>query len=561
MMNVLRHPSFFRPASRPSSPPLTSSTATSSPPSSRPGSSSGLDRGARSLNKLSLSSFRRPSPAPNVALNTVTPTLVQDGSYLEVLSLKLSEAVSRALAQPTGPAAANEQLLGKRPIPQGRGHALGALIASYVLCFRQLQVRPIFHARELKATQASPHLHRAIVRSLHRPLSVLLTSLSAHLLPLISSPAFQHAPAPTVQSPNPNPTQLHAMAIATFVSELLETFDVLELGTDVDLRGDGLKPIREGLVSLINRVVGPLVGAIRNELMPLLAALETPNSMNGVKHPGVKAPVAHHPSIVALQALMPVYAKAIARYTTSTYSQTTLATFLIAIVWRGLVALSHRPWVPSTPPSSPGMIPIATKKSRGSTPPLTPPLTKFSIKLPPSRPPSPPATAVPASTAADARALFDLFGLLPLPIGNKEATTLAREVVDDALEGLEALPPLLEAVHSLPSKIESQEHLNDVARGLEILATEVPLLIALPVVLQAPLNGVCGGRSVGNMIGLSEDQYRKECLSGFGRAEECSNTVALRALDALLANPDAHPVVSRWLEMEIAEAMALEQTH
>ncbi|KAF8070332.1 hypothetical protein FPV67DRAFT_1012825 [Lyophyllum atratum] len=539
MMNVLKHPSFFRPSSRPSSPPFMTSSV--SPPTSRPGSSNGLERGPRSLNKLSLSNFRRPSPAPGAAGNTVPTTLVQDGTYLEMLSLKLSEAVSKSLAQPTGPAAANEQLSGKRPIPQGRGHALGALIAS-----------------ELKATQESPHLHRAILRSLHRPLSVLLTNLSAHLLPLISSPAFQHAPAPTVQSPNPNPTQLHAIAIATFVGELLETFDELDLGTDVDLRGDGLKTIREGLVSLINRVIGPLVASIRNELMPLLEALETPSSLIGTRvTPGVKAPAAPHASIVALQAIMPIYAKAIARYTTSAASQTTLATFLISIAWRGLVSLAHRPYMPASPQASPTLIPIAIKKSRGTTtPPVTPPSARFNIKLPPSRPPSPPLLLVRATAAADARALFDLLSLFPLPTGGKEATRLAREVVNDAFEGLKALPPLLDAVHSLPSsKVESEQGLNEVARELEILATEVPLLIALPVVLQAPVNGISANISVGNMIGLTEDQYRRQCLSGFGRAEECSTTVALRVLDALGTNPDAHPIISRWLEMEIAEEL------
>ena len=55
---------------------------------------------------------------------------MQDGSYLEALSLKLSEAVSKALAQPSGPA--GELLGGRRPIPAGRGQALGLLIASYV---------------------------------------------------------------------------------------------------------------------------------------------------------------------------------------------------------------------------------------------------------------------------------------------------------------------------------------------------------------------------------------------------------------------------------------------
>lgn len=129
MMNVLKHPSFFRPMSRPTSPAPVATPSATVPPS-RPDSSLGFDRAPRPLNKLSLSNFRRPSPAPNTAPTPAPTPLIQDGSYLEVLGLKLSEAVSKALAQPTGPAAANEQVSGRRPIPQGRGRALGALIAS-----------------------------------------------------------------------------------------------------------------------------------------------------------------------------------------------------------------------------------------------------------------------------------------------------------------------------------------------------------------------------------------------------------------------------------------------
>jgi hypothetical protein len=49
---------------------------------------------------------------------------------METLSLKLSEAVSKAFIQPSGPAVASELVGGKRPVPAGRGRALGALIAS-----------------------------------------------------------------------------------------------------------------------------------------------------------------------------------------------------------------------------------------------------------------------------------------------------------------------------------------------------------------------------------------------------------------------------------------------
>ena len=84
----------------------------------------------RPLSKLGLVNFMRPSSAPATVLPQAVTPLVQDGSYLEVLSLKLSEAVTRALAQPTGPPSPHERLLGgKRPIPAGRGRVLGAFIS------------------------------------------------------------------------------------------------------------------------------------------------------------------------------------------------------------------------------------------------------------------------------------------------------------------------------------------------------------------------------------------------------------------------------------------------
>jgi hypothetical protein len=117
----MKTPSFFRPSSRSSSAPPTPTAANKidyAIPSDR----------SRPLSKLSLTSFIRPSPSAAASIAPVP--LVQDGSYLEVLSLKLGEAVSKALAQPAGPGAAHEQLDGRRPIPTGRGLALGSFIAA-----------------------------------------------------------------------------------------------------------------------------------------------------------------------------------------------------------------------------------------------------------------------------------------------------------------------------------------------------------------------------------------------------------------------------------------------
>ena len=119
-MNALKSASLFRPASRPASP-------LPNPPVSRTDTEVSIDRAPRYHAKLSLSTFRKPSPAPS--RETQLTPLVQDGSYLEALSLKLTEAVARAVAQPAGAAGAGDVLNGKRAVPAGRGRALGQLLA------------------------------------------------------------------------------------------------------------------------------------------------------------------------------------------------------------------------------------------------------------------------------------------------------------------------------------------------------------------------------------------------------------------------------------------------
>jgi hypothetical protein len=380
---------------------------------------------------------------------------------------------------------------------------------------------------------------------------VLLTNLSALLLPLISSAFFLSPPAPTVQAPNPNTTQIHALAIADFAGELLETFDSLHLGQDSDQRGDGLKVIREGLASLVNRVVGPLIAGIWNELMPLLDALELPRprSPTGIR----SSQAGYHPSIITLQAVVPIYARALTRYTMQTSSHTTHATFLISVIWRGLVALSHRSFVVPLPPTYLESLLSAAEKSPGLTPP-TPP-SRFIVKLSSSHPPFPPLSAS-ATVAADAQALCDLLTTLPRPRSDTATTRLAREVVDDAFQGLKALPPFLEVVlsHSFAT-FESQQDIDDLAQKLQSLTTDLPLLIVLPVLLQRSAHGG-PVPSVAHLIGFSEDEYRSECLYGFGRAEECSTPIA-RQLSEVLRMNNTNSIVCRYLELEIAEATDL----
>jgi hypothetical protein len=127
---AIRTPAFLRANTRPDS--ATSAQVVMAPlpaPSPMEPSLSGGERTSRPLNKITMSLLRAtPASSPS---RTASPTpLVQDGTYLEALSLKLSEAVTKALAQPTGLPVPGEVLSGRRPLPAGRGTALGALIAS-----------------------------------------------------------------------------------------------------------------------------------------------------------------------------------------------------------------------------------------------------------------------------------------------------------------------------------------------------------------------------------------------------------------------------------------------
>ncbi|KAI0330989.1 hypothetical protein GY45DRAFT_1301868 [Cubamyces sp. BRFM 1775] len=558
-MYTLRPTSFFKPSSRPTSPV----------PVPRQDGPVPAERAARPLSKLSLSTFRRPSPSPATGL-TPSTTVIQDGSFMEVLGLKLSEAVSKALAQPSGAGAPGEMLGGRRPIPPGRGRTLGALIVS-----------------EVNASRENPHLYRAVIRTLQRPLSVLLTNISTNLIPLLSSTAFHTPAAPTPQEPQPNATQLHAVALATFAGELLEAFDEIGLGVEVDTRGDNLRGIREGLVSIVKRVVEPLINGMKNELMPIIDALETvppppPTSTNGVvgKTSATAKAQVHHPAITTLQTLIPIYSRALSRYVASAYAESALASFVISVVWRGLVALAHRPAPPSTPPASPSMHTTAlkpkevTKKSSSSTtPPATPPASRFTLKLPPSRPPTPPSPGLRGPTvAADARMLFNLLSQLPKPSQDKPQTRLARDVVDEAFEGLSAFIALLESIQPPTAPVRTAASpapgaspkalpLTELEADLELLTADLPIVISLPVLLRTYLPGA-PERTVHALLGLSEAEYRKGCLGGFGRAEECGIAVGQRVLDVLRADPAVRAggaegaVLLRWLERELEAARA-----
>lgn len=538
-MYAIKTPSFLRPSSRPASPaPPPTSTAKFEI------TSNAYER-HRPLSKLALASFRRPSPSPaSVPQQVVTP-LVQDGSYLEVLSLKLSEAVTKALAQPTGPALPHELLGGKRPIPAGRGHALGAFIFG-----------------EINASQDNPHLQRAIVRSLQRPLSVLISNISARLLPLTSSPQFSASTVGQQQSCL-NATQLHAVGLATLAGEVLEAFDELGLGLEIDGRSDGLRVIREGLLNLVTRVVNPLIASIQSELLPLVDGLEKPSPIgrtgSGLSSKSAKTSTPH-PSITILHSVVPLYAKGLAKIAAVDATQSSLGAMLITLVWHGLAALAHRPFISGSPPASPKLASATAKpKIKASITPPASPSPRFMTILPPSRPSTPPNNQAGSSLPGDAQALFDILGLIAKPLKDKAAGLLASEAVDEAFAALGALVSLLHLIYANP-RPEATLNFEQLEADLMAATDDLPTLIGLPILLRAYV--VRGGsqeggdsRSVASMLGMTEESYRIDCLAGFNRADECEEVVGKHII-CVLRNDSATlgaAMVANWLERQIRD--------
>jgi hypothetical protein len=343
--------------------------------------------------------------------------------------------------------------------------------------------------------------------------------------------------------------------------EVLEAFDELGLGQEVDGRSDGLKVIREGLVNLVMRVANPLIASIQSELLPLVDGLEKPSPI-GRTGSGLNAKSAKtstpHPSITALQAVVPLYAKGLARIAAVDAAQSSLGAMLIALVWHGLVALAQRPFALGSPPASPKLASMTAKPKRSTTPP-TSPSPRFMTILPPSRPSTPPNHPVGSSLSGDARALLDIFGLIAKPSKDKAAGLLASEAVDEAFDALGSLVSLLDLIHSNP---RSQGTLNfeQLETDLMAVTNDLPTLIGLPILLRSYVfsgGSQEGGysRSVASILGVTEVGYRANCLTGFNRADECEEVVGKHII-RVLRNDSATlgaVMVANWLERQIRD--------
>ncbi|KAG8727501.1 hypothetical protein FRC11_013032, partial [Ceratobasidium sp. 423] len=375
-------------------------------------------------------------------------------------------------------------------------------------------------------------LLRASLRTLHRPLNVLLTNVSTLLAPLVvAAPTNVLAGTGWVSL---GASQAHALSLATLVAELLESLDALP--TDcAKVGGEGLRSIKQGLEGVISRVVQPVLTAVRTELQVLVDQLEV--GLGGKKDNPLVGAVAVAIKVLARVASVP-----------GPVAGGAIAACEIGIVWRAMVALAHRPThsprlstkssglLKSSPPNKPA--PLKSTLPKRLTPPNTPPPTRF--LLPTSRPPSPPASVSPAAQLAhDAKVVLGLLDGMPRPAGED-----AKEAVGEAFGaftrfvdvlGLLSFPTLDKAQliklidgESLPTQSPSLAPNSSPGSSTDD-QDELPALLVIPTLL--------AGKSVASILGIDEAAYRERCLSGFGRAE-ASEGVVLRAVLARLDEAD-----------------------
>jgi hypothetical protein len=183
---------------------------------------------------------------------------------------------------------------------------------------------------------------------------VIVSNLSAQVAVLTAVPGY----TPASVTSSLHPSTVHALALAGFAGEVLETFALYKLST----ASTDLAAIQGHLDNIIGRVTNPLFAGYGSEMTGLLEPLGQGTTfglpVTASSSPSGK-PGKPHPAIVVLGQYMPHFVKALKRCVipSSQGTQHALAKFLIGTLWQALAQLSHR-----APPSS-----LSSTNANGTT--------------------------------------------------------------------------------------------------------------------------------------------------------------------------------------------------
>jgi hypothetical protein len=131
-------------------------------------------RAPQSIARLPLSGFNSAISPQSVACSRVA-AVIQGASYLQVLSLKFSEGVCKTLTQSVGHATATGSLNGRLHSnrPRTRVRITYCSVSGSFSGIMLLVISILAASSELRVLQDNPHLRKAALRPLQRPMRPL----------------------------------------------------------------------------------------------------------------------------------------------------------------------------------------------------------------------------------------------------------------------------------------------------------------------------------------------------------------------------------------------------
>jgi len=427
------------------------------------------------------------TPLPTPGPENVVP---QGGGYMDVLGSRFNETVNKA--------SAGVDFKAKKGFKKGAGWGVGEAVVKYVT--RIAPRHELIARRELPFPPSDAYLIRAVLRTAVRSLSIYITRLESLLFPALTDPAFGlplNLVSTSTHAHPLNPVQYFALSIGHAAWESCEVLEeMIETGTWPRFLQETLRPVMDKLDLIVGKVIQPLLGGLKRDLIGSLARTEGTSPSGGkiiglatVPAPASNIPVAREHSNQPLSRLskepsqggtsrqlaIPVTLQHFASRVDMSRKVLEIVAgpcqddgegwvtgVVVAVVWKGMCVVSEKDQGATDPrPPSPGSVSKALrdigKESEAApavvaSPALSGVTAKFTTMLPSraqSRAPSPPRSINRYDPMTHYLFSFESLvkrlvnNLVPppsttAPIDPKSTEHLAREALHEALEALES---------------------------------------------------------------------------------------------------------------------------
>lgn len=418
------------------------------------------------------------APTPRIPPTTLPVDTAPGAAYMDVLGLRLAEAVNKA--------SAGVDYKTKKGFKKGNGWSVGEVVV-----------------KELPYPPNDAYLIRAVLRTSVRSLSIYITRLESLLLPALTDPSFIHPLNlhPGALSNPLNPAQYYAISIAHAAWETCEVLEqTLDTGNWPKYVNESLRPVMDKLDLVVGKVTQPLLISLKRDLIASLAKTDSASPPGGkvlglatIPNPTIpgsdvpiKKEVSHQPvgrlvkepsqSGMARSLAIPVALQHFASKIDAAKKvldlvavpcaddgEAWITNVVVAVVWKGMCVMAEKDAAAAGRPPSPTSVSRALNNlGKESTPAvvsdrMAPSLAKLATNplsiLPSrsaSRAPSPPRAS---RVDPDTHALMSLEGLVKRLVGGLVPPPLSPDMTPDpnATEHLarEALHEALEALTSL----------------------------------------------------------------------------------------------------------------